>query len=242
MSRPSPTSVTLSEYWLDDLRQGLDERCDPEKAPGMAAYMKGQFEYLGVPTPLRRQAAKPIVTAAKSLDPDHLIDIARVLWAEPEREFHYVGMDALRAGAPNLRASDLERIASFITATPWWDTVDSLAIHTVGRVVANHELGEVMDRWITSDSLWIARSAILHQITYKGETDATRLFAQCAARAEDPEFFIRKAIGWALRQYARTDPEAVVTFVFEHEAVLSGLSKREALKHVAPDALRPGSG
>lgn len=224
--------MALSELWLDDLVQAFDERADPDKAPGMSAYVKGHFEFIGVSAAERRQASKPIIAVAKTMDPDELLELAETLWAEPEREFHYVGMDALRAGAKNLRADDLEAVADFICATPWWDTVDSLAIHTVGTLVANHDLGAVMDEWIESPDIWLARSAILHQLMYKDETDSERLFSYCRSQAENTEFFIRKAIGWALRQYARTDPEAVQAFVMAHDDVLSGLSKREALKHL----------
>ena len=89
-----------------------------------------------------------------------------------------------------------------------------------------------MDRLIDSDNDWLARVAIIHQLRFKGDTDRERLFAYCARRAGDSEFFIRKAIGWALREYAKTAPEAVRAFVDEHEAVLSSLSKREARKHL----------
>jgi 3-methyladenine DNA glycosylase AlkD len=206
---------------------------DPAKAVQMAAYMKGHFVFLGVTAALRREASRPLLKAAKTSEPDVLLDLADRCWNEPEREFHYVGMDALRAGATHLRASDLGAIRGFITKTPWWDTVDSLAVHTVGTMVTNHaELVDDMDDWIESDDIWIARTAILHQLMYRGRTDVNRLFTYCAMRTDDTDFFMRKAIGWALRQYARTDPVAVVSFVKQHEEDLSGLTKREALKHV----------
>jgi 3-methyladenine DNA glycosylase AlkD len=89
-----------------------------------------------------------------------------------------------------------------------------------------------MEEWVGSEDLWLARTAILHQGRYRERTDAAFLFAACLRRAGDPEFFIRKAIGWALRDYARVDPEAVRRFVTDHAQQLSGLSKREAMKHL----------
>jgi len=195
--------------------------------------MKGQFVYLGVNARDRRTASKEVLKWAKSADPDELLEVVKTLWNEPEREFHYVGMDAVRAGAKNLRATDLDTIAGLITKTPWWDTVDSLAVHTVGTIVSNHpELVHDMDMWIESDDIWIARTAILHQLMYKERTDANRLFTYCEMRMDHTDFFMRKAIGWALRHYARTDANAVRGFVRRHENELSGLSKREALKHL----------
>lgn len=211
----------------------LHAAADPDNATPMAAYMQGHFEFLGVSAPERRRLSKPLLTWAKTADPDELLDVCLRLWDHPARECQYTAMDALRSGARNLRADDLDAIARCITMTPWWDTVDSLAIHTVGTMVQQHpELVDQMDEWIGSDDLWIARSAILHQVTYDDRTDAKRLFSYCEQRMHDTDFFIRKAIGWALREYANTDPAAVSAFVQRHQNALSGLSRREALKHL----------
>lgn len=218
---------------IKQLRDGLEPFADTEKAVGMAAYTKDQFAYLGVQAGDRRLVAKSLLKAGKSMDPDGLLGLAVALWSEREREFHYVGMDLLRAGAKNLRATDLPRVRERIEATPWWDTVDSLAIHTIGTLVTAHpELVEEMDLWVESEHIWIARTAILHQLLFTDRTDTNRLFTYCEMRMADTEFFVRKAIGWALRHYARTDPDAVRSFVGRHEGSLSGLSKREALKNL----------
>ena len=223
-------------FEVTELRAALAGVSDPAKAPEMAAYTKHRFQYLGCSAGERRLAAKSLTQAAKKVGPDQLLELATALWVEPEREFHYVGMDVVRAGAKHLRLTDLPSIRGFITATPWWHTVDSLAIHTVGTMVTNHpDLVNEMDKWVESDDFWIARTALLHQLMFKDRTDANRLFTYCVMHMESTEFFLRKAIGWALRQYARTDPDAVRAFVDEHDAELSGLSKREALKHLGRD-------
>jgi 3-methyladenine DNA glycosylase AlkD len=127
----------------------------------------------------------------------------------------------------------LPTAGQLITTKPWWDTVDTLADHVVGMIVARHpEAVSTMDSWLLDDNLWLARTALLHQLTYRDRTDVDRLFRYCLARADHKDFFIRKAIGWALRQYAWTDPEPVRAFVEEHRAVLSPLSVREALKNI----------
>lgn len=121
-----------------------------------------------------------------------------------------------------------------ITTKSWWDTVDSVATKTVGALVRAHpELARAMDQWIDADDRWLARTAVIHQLGSKAATDCDRLFAYCERRASDTDFFIRKAIGWALREYAKTDGPAVQRFVADHAGALSNLSKREALKNIS---------
>ena len=218
---------------LAGLRIALENEADPDDAPVMARYMKDHFPFLGVKTPARRAAQRPTLAALAAATADDLLAFADACWAEPERELQYVATDALRKHGAVLGPDHIDRVATCITTKSWWDTVDSLAAHTVGPLVARHpELVAVMDRWIDDDDIWLARTAILHQLSFKDRTDADRLFAYAERRAADSEFFIRKAIGWALRQHARVDPDAVRAFVAAHDDVLSGLSKREALKHL----------
>ena len=162
-----------------------------------------------------------------------MLAVAEHSWTLAEREFQYVGGDVLRAGAMTLRADDLTRVRTLITTKSWWDTIDLLAAHVVGPMVARHgELRDAMDEWIDDADMWIARTAILHQLAYKESLDETRLFAYATRRAADTEFFIRKAIGWALRQHAWVAPDAVRDFVTAHHDQFSGLTRREAMKHL----------
>lgn len=214
---------------LDALRTASD----PEKATHMASYMKDQFAFFGVQTPQRRTIQKPLLAAAKGAVANDLFDIADVLWHQAEREAQYVGCDLLRKHATVLDPDDIARLRTLITSKSWWDTVDALAIHPVGTLVTNHpELQGVMDEWIDDPNIWVARTAILHQLRFKDSVDQARLFGYAERRAGDSEFFIRKALGWALRSYARVAPDAVRTFVESHDDQLSGLTKREALKHM----------
>lgn len=195
--------------------------------------MKHRFTFVGVKAPEVRMAAKATMAAGKGAEAPEIIEFANQCWAQPEREFQYVGCIFLRKWVAALEPANLNDLERFITTKSWWDSVDSLAAWSVGPLVrANRELAETMDEWIHSDNMWLARTAIIHQLSYKADTDADRLFSYAETRAADTEFFIRKAIGWALRQYARIEPEQVRSFVAANEDQLSGLTKREALKHL----------
>ncbi|MGI9595477.1 MAG: DNA alkylation repair protein [Acidimicrobiales bacterium] len=218
---------------IDALRLALEAVAEPDKAEPMAAYMRHRFEFLGAKAPAIRLAAKPTLAAAGELDGDELITFVDQCWDQPEREFQYVGCQLLRKWVAKLEPGHLDDLERFIATKSWWDTVDSLAAWSVGPLVAaNPGLVATMDRWIEDENIWLARTAIIHQLGYKADTDADRLFRYAELRAEDTEFFIRKAIGWALRQYAREDPDEVRAFVAANDDRLSGLSKREALKHL----------
>ena len=218
---------------VDELRAELERVAVAAHAAPMAAYMQDKFTFLGVKTPARRVASRPLITASKRLEPDDVIELAGRLRAQPEREFHYVASDLLKANDRRLRADHIDAMERFITTDSWWDTVDALASPTVGTLVLTHpELGDVMDDWIDSPDVWLARTAIIHQLRFGDRTDAVRLFAYADARAADTEFFIRKGIGWALRQYARVAPDEVRAFVDARRDRLSGLTVREATKHL----------
>jgi len=202
---------------VDRLRDSLVEVADSSQAPSMAAYMKDRYEYLGVKSPHRKLAAKVTLKASRTASPSEVVEFACACWAQPEREFQYVATDVLYLNVRRFRASGLREVEQLIVTKSWWDTVDSLAAKTVGGLVAEHpELVATMDNWIDSDNMWLARTAILHQLKYKEKVDADRLFRYSLSRADDKEFFIRKAIGWALRQHAKVDPDAVYAFVEQH--------------------------
>ncbi len=219
---------------VPELRQDLEDAADSAKAEPMAAYMKDRFDFLGVPSPIRKVLQRPVINAVKHATEAELLEFAELCWDEPEREFQYIACDALRRGSTKLSPTALPKLRNLIETKPWWDTVDTLASNTIGPLVANHaELSKDMDNWILSDHIWVARTAILHQLKYKQNTDADRLFSYCATQAISTEFFIRKALGWALREYAKTNPQAVQSFVGDNVATLSGLTRREALKNLA---------
>ncbi len=218
---------------FENVATDLRAAADPDKAPRMVAYMKDHFAFLGVTSPIRKAAQKPFLASARNAHADQVLDVADLCWEQDEREFQYVGLDLLRAKAKTFRAADLSRLHALITHKSWWDTIDALAAHPVGTLVSRFpELADTMDIWIDDENMWVARTAILHQLRYRDVLDQERLFSYVDKRAADTEFFIRKALGWALRDYGRVAPDAVRDFVATHEDELSGLTRREALKHL----------
>jgi 3-methyladenine DNA glycosylase AlkD len=216
---------------VERLAAAYEHARDPEAATAMAAYMRDQFPFVGIKTTPRRAIDRQIVAGLDPPTEERLRVVAEECWRRPEREYQYFATEYLARHVAVCSAEALGWIRPLITTKSWWDTVDALAANVVGEIVRRHD-GQAarMDQWVDDPDLWLARTAILHQLRWKAATDADRLFRYCLARAGDREFFIRKAIGWALREYSKTDPDAVETFVAHHETALSGLSRREALK------------
>ena len=218
---------------IEQLRRELTAVAVPADAAPMAAYMQHRFAFLGVKTPARRAASKGMIRHSTQGSIDDAVALAHQLRAQPEREFHYVAGDLLRANQRRLRDEHIDDLRRLVTTDAWWDTVDALASPTIGTMVLHHPaLTETMDEWIDADDMWLARVAIIHQLRFGEHTDVERLHRYTLRRAADPEFFIRKAIGWALRVYAKTDPDAIRSFVDAHVDTLSPLSIREATKHL----------
>ncbi|WP_098898816.1 DNA alkylation repair protein [Streptomyces sp. st77] len=228
-----PPVSALADTVMERLAAVYAPAADPVRAEGAAAYMKHVAPFLGIPTPERRALSRTVLAGTGRPDERDCKAIALRCWRLPEREYHYFAVDYLRRHAGRCTSGFLPVLHHLVTTVPWWDTVDLLAAHVAGPLVAADPVlvGE-MDRWIDDPSLWAARTALLHQLRYKEATDADRLFGYCLRRADHPDFFIRKAIGWALREYAKTDPAAVRDFVEGARTRLSPLSVREALKNL----------
>jgi 3-methyladenine DNA glycosylase AlkD len=214
------------------LEAAIETRRDPDAAAAMAAYMRDQFEFAGIPTPARRNLSRTVTAGMPAPTPRQLVAVLRSCWARPEREYQYFACDYAQRHVRNCPPAFLTDIRWCVTRKSWWDTVDALAHVTGALVVAHPGLVVEMDRWAGDPNLWVARVAILHQMGYKARTDTDRLFGYCTQQADHPDFFIRKAIGWALREYSKTDPGAVARYVESMGDRLSPLSKREALKRI----------
>ncbi len=219
---------------LDSLERHFVASADPERAEPMARYMRDQFPFYGIGAKDRGDIHKAVF-AERPL-PDDENELGRVVdacLARPQREWHYTAVAALRRHGRRLSAASWPAVHRIATTHAWWDTIDELAKHVAGRIVKNDPSQvAMMDEWVRSDDMWVARVAILHQLGYKATTDVERLFAYCDLRADETDFFYRKAIGWALRQYAYEDPDAVRAFVDARTDRLSPLSVREALKNL----------
>ncbi|MFD5770243.1 DNA alkylation repair protein [Streptomyces sp. NPDC127049] len=206
---------------------------NPFRAQEMVAYMKGVAPFLGIRTPERRALSRTVLAGTPRPEEDDCTAVALRCFALPEREYHYFAVDYLRRHVKRCSSGFLPVARRLVTTVSWWDTVDHLAAHVVGGLVAaDPALAVEMDAWIDDEDLWIARTALLHQLRFKGDTDADRLFAYCLRRAADTDFFLRKAIGWSLREYAKTAPGEVRAFVADNRSLFSPLSVREALKHL----------
>ncbi|WP_406446820.1 DNA alkylation repair protein [Streptomyces sp. NBC_01613] len=224
---------TLADTVLERLTATYAAAADPERAVSMRAYMKDVAPFLGLTTPVRRALSRTVVEGLPRPAEADCTAIALRCWQLPEREYHYFAVDYLRRHARACSSGFLPVTRHLVATVSWWDTVDALAAHVVGALVeADPKLTADMDAWIGDDDLWIARTALLHQLRYKKHTDTERLFTYCLRQSGHPDFFIRKAIGWCLREYAKTDPEAVRTFLERERGRFAPLSVREALKNI----------
>jgi 3-methyladenine DNA glycosylase AlkD len=214
------------------LKDLFEKNADPSQAAPMKKYMRGQFEYLGIKTPQNKTLRKEFISKYGLPPIEDLDAILRDLWALPEREFQYVGLGLLDKLEKKLPAKFIKPIEYLIVTKPWWDTVDAIASHTVGTHFRRFpEVREnYLSKWRASGNIWLWRTTILFQLNYKKETDFELLCEIINENLESKEFFINKAIGWSLRQYARIDPNAVKKFI--QTTPLHALSKREALKHL----------
>ena len=218
---------------VDALERHFVAQADPERAAQMATYMRDQFPFYGIGAADRKDIHRQVWGEfALPVDEPSLAGFARHCYGRPEREWHYTAVAALRRNKHNLTPVFLPLLHELVTTHSWWDTVDEIAAHLVGAVVARHpETTAVMDEWVRSDDMWVARTAILHQLTYKHTTDQERLFAYCDLCLDETDFFYRKAIGWALRQYARENPDAVWRYCDTRAERMAPLTRREATKH-----------
>ena len=226
-----------SDAFVRAARTALVAIGDPALRPWMQAYMRNQFGFLGIKTPARRNALAELIRAQKSATAAELLRSARMLWALPEREYQFVAIELLARHVNTLTPKQLPALFKLVQQKSWWDTVDSLAASVIGRVVLNAraenpEIQLEMDRALQSTNLRVRRVAILHQLGWRGQTDSRRLFRYAITCAHEKEFFIRKAIGWALRDYARHAPREVRAFLRANRDRLSPLTFREAAKHL----------
>jgi 3-methyladenine DNA glycosylase AlkD len=237
------TRGTARDDLVEAVRSEIGKVGDPERAKGQQAYMKSVMPYRGVTAPQLKATLRPLLAdpAYRLVDPDEWEATIRRLWDDARfREERYaaiaISMHRLyRPWAQNRSSMPLYR--DLVESGAWWDYVDEIASRRIGPVLRAHPgpESERMRTWAVADSLWVRRAAILSQLSSKSETDRQLLLDCITPNLEDREFFIRKAIGWSLRQYAHFDASAadwVRAVVEELGPRLSPLSRREALKHL----------
>jgi 3-methyladenine DNA glycosylase AlkD len=221
----------MHTYWAP-LANQFEENADPVKALGMAKYMKDHFDFYGVSAPLRKELTR-IHIKEHGFPPLEMLDaVMLVAWQLP-REMQYSAVEVLVRMRKKLSPDHIPLLETLITTKSWWDTTDGIAPNVLGPILLEHDFlaGEKIVEWIDSGNLWLQRSAILYQLKYKQKLNRERLMLAIDAQMGSKEFFIRKAMGWMLREYAKTDKNWVVAFVASREE-LSNLTKREALKHL----------
>lgn len=219
---------------VDYVRTALAEQANPDKAGGMAAYMKTDMPFYGVQKPARTQILGHLKKEFPPTDIHEYHALATALWELPYREEKYLAQGVAVAFGQFMVAESLPLYTRFIVEGAWWDFVDEAATHMVRQLVVYQpdETWPVVDTWNGHDDMWLRRASIICQNGAKERTDSERLFLFCQRRAHETEFFIRKAIGWALREYAKTDAAAVAAFATTHREELSALTFREATKHI----------
>lgn len=201
-----------------------------EKSIQMAAYMKNKFPFLGIQKPERVKLAKVFFNEYKKLASIDW-DFVFTCYDREEREFHYLAIDYLILLKNNLVPEDIEKIQTLITTHSWWDSVDSLNIVVGHMCLVYPQLKDnVISTWIKSDNIWLVRVAVIFQLKYKNQTDVEFLSQAILENKNSDEFFINKAIGWALREYSKTNTEWVRQF-FQNNT-LSKLSSREGRKYL----------
>jgi len=203
-------------------------------AQAMSKYMRHLFPFFGIKKPQRVTLTKETINLfSKTANENDILKTAKALWNKKEREFHYLAMDLLHKNKKKLTISSFKTIEWMLLQNQWWESVDGLSSNAISPLVEKFpELKSEMKRFSEHKNFWLQRVAIIHQLPYKHNTDQAFLFGVCLKHAGQSEFFIRKAIGWALRQYARTTPKEVDLFIKTHRGRLSPLSIREASKYL----------
>jgi len=231
-------SVVSANASAKQIKAALAPHADPERALAMRAYMRDQFEFIGVPTPLRRKAVLPVFRQLPVDNASHLLACADVLWSMPAREYQYVATDLLARKWKTLAVADIAHLLTIAQHASWWDSIDPLAgvVGDVLKAARAHtsDAQATMDAALEHESLWVRRIAMIHQLGWREHTDEDRLFGYARSLAAEGDFFIRKAIGWALRDYAWHAPDVVSSFLSASRDLMSPLTLREASKHLPP--------
>jgi 3-methyladenine DNA glycosylase AlkD len=220
---------------IEALRRELAARANPEKAPDMQAYMKSEMPFLGVQKPARQEIARVVFAAHPLGGFDAWYDTVLRLWHEAtyrEERYLAIALAGDRRYREHRTPAALSLYEELIVTGAWWDLVDEVAVRLVGELLAREGavMAPILRGWAAGDELWKRRAAIISQVLRKRETDLGLLYDCIEPNRADREFFIRKAIGWALRAYAWVDPDEVERYCATHE--LSALSRREALRNL----------
>lgn len=218
--------------YLIPLQEAFEQHANVAEAEKMQAYMKGHFPFYGIKAEPRRKLLSSFLKEhgmPTPFDPE----VIRSMWDAPQRELHQSALDILCKQVKQIKEQDLTLLEELITSKSWWDTVDGLASWVCGPYFLKfaENRATITGQWAVSDNMWLRRTSIIFQLGYKEKTDWDLLFRHIELNLGSKEFFINKAIGWALREYGKTEPEAVREFV--SRTTLHPLSEREATRRLA---------
>jgi 3-methyladenine DNA glycosylase AlkD len=223
----------MIEIYFADLTQAFGKNADAVKAAGAKAYMRNKSEFYGLTSPQRRQLLREFISKSGYPAYEQLDEMVHFTWEQPQREWQYIAMEITEKFVKKAGPELIDLAEWMITHKSWWDSVDFVAPNIAGMLFKRFPEIKMyyIEKWMQSDNMWLLRSCLIHQLRYNKTTDGALLFNICERLADHPDFFIRKAIGWSLRQYSKFSPEAVIEFVNDHK--LSSLSRKEALKVVS---------
>lgn len=217
---------------LEILTKLYEEQKNEENAEPMKKYMKDHFPFLGIKSPLRKVLERQFFKETEILKEPFNKGFVLALWEKDEREYQYTAITYIGKFIKNLQKEHMPFLEGLITTKSWWDSVDSIA-PIVGEIAKRHPevIEETINKWSVHDNMWLRRTAILFQLKYKVQTNETILYQYIVENAESKEFFIQKAIGWALREYSKTNPASVKSFIEGN--TLAPLSVREGSKYLS---------
>ena len=222
--------MTTPVEYLQHVKSVFQAAGDPERAQGQMAYMRNQFEYYGLKAPEWVALSKQIFAVEGIPEGETLKTLARLCMDDEYREVNYFALEMVQKVQKKQPEEFIGFFEELITTRSWWDTVDWLSkLVGIHFRCFPHLTAPVTERWMASGNMWLQRVCLIFQLLYKEQTDAELMFRYILALRESKEFFIQKAAGWALRQYSKTDPEAVRAFIAGHPE-LAPLTRREGMK------------
>ncbi|HEX5001664.1 MAG TPA: DNA alkylation repair protein [Bacteroidia bacterium] len=216
--------------YVKGLRESLKKKENTNKASSMKAYMRDQFEFYGIQAPERHQLFRLYFNNNALPSPEELSEIETQLWALPQRDFQYFGVTLAMKFKRKWNQDSIQLFEWMALHKSWWDSVDLISNKLIGPWFLKYpeQIVPITSAWNQSENIWLNRMSLIFQLTYRAHTDKKLLEKYIMNLSNSDEFFIRKAIGWSLRQYSKYNPEWVVSFVQNNK--LKPLSVREALK------------
>ena len=218
---------------ISSLEQQFSKASNAEIAQQQKAYMKDQFEYFGIKAPDRKEILKPYFLKNQLPVKESLPQLIQQLWSKPQREYQYFGQELLYRYRRQFIEEDIDLLQFMIVNKSWWDTVDYIAAKLLGSYFEIFPEGRsgYVQQWLATDNIWLMRSSILFQLKYRDRLDTDLLAQVIQSLLGSKEFFINKAIGWTLREYSKTDPKWVTSFVESNP--LHPLSRKEAMRLIS---------